>query len=76
MVGAASPRAICALYSIPAYKLRAAIGAGELVPRAMGCRSLLLFSAVERWLESQPPTKSRKRKSENIGGRHARATLS
>lgn len=55
---AANPRDCASIFGIPLWRLRAAIAAGELVPRAIGRKSFLLFTNIERWIESHPPTKS------------------
>jgi excisionase family DNA binding protein len=44
--------------SIPERHLRAAIKSGELNPRAVGRRSVLLISELEQWLKNRPRTKS------------------
>jgi hypothetical protein len=55
---AASPRECATIYSIPHWRLRLAIKNGELVPRAIGRKSVLLFSKVEDWIEAHAPTKT------------------
>jgi hypothetical protein len=53
-----SPREVSALYGIPYHHVKLACRTGLLVPRKFGRRSVLTFTSVEAWIDSQPPTKS------------------
>lgn len=44
--------------SIPERHLRAAIKRGEINPRAVGRRSVLILSELESWLKDRPRTAS------------------
>jgi excisionase family DNA binding protein len=55
---AASPSACARAYGIPNWRVRKAIREGELTAFGVGRKSLLLFSDLEQWIKSHPPTKS------------------
>lgn len=55
---AASPRNCATIFSIPHHHIRSAIKAGELVPRAVGRKSILIFDDVKAWIRTHPPTKT------------------
>lgn len=48
-------------YGIPHHKMRALIKDGHIVPRAVGRRSIVIFSELEAFLLSLPKTRSSRR---------------
>ena len=54
----ASPRAAARAYGLSDYHIRRLIRDGAVTPRALGRRSIILFSELEEALRSLPPTKS------------------
>jgi hypothetical protein len=63
----ASPRAAAISFGIGQHHLRRLIREGAVTPRAVGRRSIVLFSELEAALRALPPTKS----SKGEGARHA-----
>lgn len=59
---AASPSECVRIFGVPHWIIRRAIANGELVPRTVGRKSLLIFDDVKAWIRSHPPTKSSRRK--------------
>lgn len=57
----ASPRATATLYGIGQHQFRKLIREGLITPRAIGRRSICLFSEVEEVLRNLPRTRSSKR---------------
>jgi len=57
----ASPRAAAAAYGLGQHHLRRLIREGAVTPRAVGRRSIILFSELEAALRAMPRTKSSKR---------------
>lgn len=57
----ASPRAAAISYGIGQHHLRRLIREGAITPRAIGRRSIIIFSELEAVLRSLPRTKSSKR---------------
>lgn len=57
----ASPRAAARSYGIGQHHLRRLIREGAVTPRAVGRRSIVLFSELEDALKKLPRTKSSKR---------------
>jgi hypothetical protein len=57
----ASPRAAASAYGIGQHHLRRMIREGLVTPRAVGRRSIIIFSELEAALASMPRTKSSKR---------------
>jgi hypothetical protein len=57
----ASPRAAAAAYGLGQHHMRRLIREGAVVPRAIGRRSIVLFSELEAALRNLPRTKSSKR---------------
>lgn len=63
--GAASPRIAAALFGIGHHHLRQWIRDGLLTPHAVGRRSIVLFSDIERVIRSMPETRSSKKERAN-----------
>ena len=59
---AASPRETAKAFSLPEHHIRRWIREGRVVPRAVGRRSLLLFSEVRDVIAAMPPVKSSRRR--------------
>jgi hypothetical protein len=57
----ASPRAAATAFGIGQHHLRRLIREGAVTPRAVGRRSIILFSELEAALRAMPRTKSSKR---------------
>jgi len=57
----ASPRAAATAYGIGQHHLRRLIREGAVTPRAIGRRSIVLFSELEDALRNLPRTRSSKR---------------
>jgi hypothetical protein len=57
----ASPRAAAAAYGLGQHHLRRLIREGAVTPRAVGRRSIVLFSELEAALKKLPRTRSSKR---------------
>jgi hypothetical protein len=57
----ASPRAAAAAYGLGQHHMRRLIREGTVTPRAVGRRSIIIFSELEAALRSLPRTKSSKR---------------
>jgi hypothetical protein len=57
----ASPRAAASAYGLGQHHLRRLIREGSVTPRAVGRRSIIIFSELEAALRSLPRTKSSKR---------------
>lgn len=57
----ASPRAAAAAFGLGQHHLRRLIREGAVTPRAVGRRSIVLFSELEDALKKLPRTKSSKR---------------
>jgi len=57
----ASPRAAATAFGLGQHHLRRLIREGAVTPRAVGRRSIVLFSELEAALRALPPTKSSKR---------------
>ena len=57
----ASPRAAAAAYGLGQHHLRRLIREGAVTPRAVGRRSIILFSELEAALRTMPRTRSSKR---------------
>jgi hypothetical protein len=57
----ASPRAAARSYGIGQHHLRRLIREGAVTPRAVGRRSIILFSELEAALRTMPRTRSSKR---------------
>ena len=57
----ASPRAAAISFGIGQHHLRRLIREGAVTPRAVGRRSIVLFSELEAALRALPRTKSSKR---------------
>lgn len=57
----ASPRAAAISYGIGQHHMRRLIAEGRIVPRALGRRSIVIFSELEEALRNLPRTKSSKR---------------
>jgi hypothetical protein len=57
----ASPRAAAISYGIGQHHIRRLIREGAITPRAVGRRSIVLFSELEEVLRSLPRTRSSKR---------------
>ena len=51
-----SPRDVSRIYGIAYGQVKAACRSGALVPGRIGRRSVLTWAAVERWIESKPPS--------------------
>lgn len=45
-------------YGLPHHRMRAIVREGYVTPRAVGRRSIVLFSELEAYLKTLPPTKS------------------
>jgi hypothetical protein len=60
----ASPRAAATAYGIGQHHMRRLIAEGRVVPRALGRRSIVLFSELEGALRQLPRTRSSKRDEE------------
>jgi hypothetical protein len=60
----ASVLAAARAYGIPHHRMRAIIREGYVVPRALGRRSIVIFSELEAYLKTLPPTKSSRPLSE------------
>lgn len=58
----ASPSECVRIFGIPHYLIRRAIANGELVPRAVGRKSILFLEDVRAWIRAHPPTKSSRAK--------------
>jgi hypothetical protein len=56
----ASPRATASLYGIGQHHMRRLIREGTVTPRAVGRRSIIIFSELEAALRNLPRTKSSK----------------
>ncbi len=56
----ASPRAAATAYGIGQHHIRRLIREGAITPRAVGRRSIILFSELEAALRAMPRTKSSK----------------
>ena len=56
----ASPRATALAYGIGQHHIRRLIREGTITPRAVGRRSIILFSELEAALRAMPRTKSSK----------------
>jgi hypothetical protein len=56
----ASPRAAATAYGIGQHHIRRLIREGVITPRAVGRRSIILFSELEEALRALPRTKSSK----------------
>jgi len=56
----ASPRAAATAYGIGQHHIRRLIREGAITPRAVGRRSIVLFTELEAALRDLPPTKSSK----------------
>jgi hypothetical protein len=54
----ASVLAAARAYGIPHHAMRRIIREGYVVPRALGRRSIVIFSELEAYLKTLPPTKS------------------
>lgn len=54
----ASPRAAARAYGLSDHHIRRLIRAGAVTPRAVGRRSIILFSELEAALRELPRTKS------------------
>ncbi len=65
----ASPRAAATAYGIGQHHIRRLIREGAITPRAVGRRSIVLFSELEEALRNLPPTRSSK--SSNTTAAHA-----
>lgn len=59
----ASVLAAARAYGIPHHRMRAIIREGYVVPRAVGRRSIVIFSELESYLRSLPATKSSRPRS-------------
>lgn len=57
----ASPRAAATAYGIGQHHMRRLIREGVITPRAVGRRSIVLFSELEEAIRRLPPTRSSKR---------------
>jgi hypothetical protein len=57
----ASPRAAAAAFGLGQHHLRRLIREGLVTPRAIGRRSIVIFSELEEVLRAMPRTKSSKR---------------
>jgi hypothetical protein len=57
----ASPRAAAISYGLGQHHLRKLIREGVITPRAVGRRSIILFSELEAALRAMPRTRSSKR---------------
>ena len=58
---AASVLAAAQAFGIPHHRMRALIKEGHIVPRAVGRRSICLFSEIEAYLAGLPATRSSRR---------------
>jgi hypothetical protein len=45
-------------YGLPHHAMRRIVKESHVIPRAVGRRSIVLFSELETYLKSLPPTKS------------------
>jgi hypothetical protein len=57
----ASPRAAATAYGIGQHHMRRLIREGAVTPRAIGRRSIVLFSELEQAIRNLPRTRSSKR---------------
>ncbi len=64
----ASPRAAATAYGIGQHHFRRLIREGVITPRAIGRRSIVLFSEVEDALRNLPRTKSSNARTEAANG--------
>jgi hypothetical protein len=64
----ASPRAAATAYGIGQHHMRRLIREGAITPRAIGRRSIVLFSELEEALRNLPRTKSSKREECHAAG--------
>ena len=62
----ASPRAAARSYGIGQHHMRRLIREGRVTPRAVGRRSIILFSELEVALRNLPRTKSSKRDDSTV----------
>lgn len=67
----ASPRATAQIYGLGQHHLRRLIAEGKIVPRAIGRRSIIIFSELEKVLAELPRTKSSRRASTEGVPNHA-----
>jgi hypothetical protein len=64
----ASPRAAATAYGIGQHHMRRLIREGAVTPRALGRRSIVIFSELEDALRNLPRTRSSKREEACING--------
>ncbi len=62
----ASVRVAAEIYGLPHHAMRRIIREGYVTPRAVGRRSIVIFSELESYLLSLPPTKSSRPQSGEV----------